>query len=61
MPEWCILRVVGESVQTVGYVWAADEEAAIREALNKGLAERERELVAHQVPRAFQRPPSQSN
>ena len=58
MQEWCILRVIGETVQTVGYVWAADEEAAISEALNRGLAEREQELVAHQVPQAFQHPPS---
>ena len=25
MEEWCILQVVGESVQTLGYVWAPDE------------------------------------
>ena len=29
MHEWCILRAVGESVQTVGYVWAADKTAAV--------------------------------
>ena len=52
MEEWCILRVVGESVQTVGYVWAADEAAALSEAKNKfGFDGREQELVAHRVPR----------
>ena len=49
MEEWCILRVVGESVQTLGYVWAADEAAALSEA--KSFDGREQVLVAHRVPR----------
>ena len=53
MEEWCILRVVGESVQTLGYVWAPNEAAAISEAKNEfGFGGREQELVAHRVPRA---------
>jgi hypothetical protein len=55
MEEWCILRVVGESVQTLGYVWAPDEAAAISEAKKKfGFDGREQELVAHRVPRTPQ-------
>jgi hypothetical protein len=51
MQEWCILRVVGETVQTVSYVFAADEATAISEAIKKfDLVGRDLELVAHQVP-----------
>jgi hypothetical protein len=51
MEEWCILRVVGETVQTVGYVFAADEGTAISEAIQKfDLVGHEQELVAHMVP-----------
>ena len=51
MEEWCILRVVGESVETVGYVFAADEATAISEAIKKfDLVGRDLEIVAHRVP-----------
>ena len=50
MEEWCILRVVGEEVRIVGYVWATDEAAAIREAINRfALVGLEQEIVAHPV------------
>jgi len=49
--EWCVLRVVGETVQTVGYVWATEEEAAISEAIKRfGPVGRGQSLVAHRVP-----------
>ena len=55
--EWCILRMVGETIQTVGYVFAADEATAISDAIKKfDLAGREQEIVAHRVPQ----PPPQS-
>ena len=51
MHEWCILRMVGETIQTVGYVFAADEDTAISEAIKKfDLVGRDLEIVAHRVP-----------
>jgi hypothetical protein len=48
--EWCILSVVGETVQTVGYFWAIDEEAAISEAIKRFGPVGRDQLVAHRVP-----------
>jgi hypothetical protein len=51
MEEWCILQVVGKTVQTVGYVFAADEAMSISEAVKKfDLVDRERDIVAYRVP-----------
>jgi hypothetical protein len=50
MAEWCVLRVVGELVQPIGYVWAADEASAIQEAITKfNLTGPRHEIVAHRV------------
>ena len=50
MQEWCILRVVGETIQTVGYVFADDEAMAISDAIKKfDLVGRDLELVAYRV------------
>jgi hypothetical protein len=51
MQERCILRVVGETIQIVGYVFADDETMAISDAIKKfDLIGRDLELVAHRVP-----------
>jgi hypothetical protein len=53
MEEWCIRRVVGDEFRIVGYVWAADEATALREAINRfDLVGREHEIVAHPVPQS---------
>ena len=50
--------MVGKTVETVGYVFAADEATAISEAIKKfDLVGREQQLVAHPVP---QPPPTEA-